>query len=825
MAFRTKLDYSDNRQIKQRERTNTILSGTTTFGVPFSALTYGPDLVTSAQTSQYFGVISTYSGNNTTTIFNWGIPNVSIVEPYISALTPSNSGVSQNINAVFSSSSSTTIDGNLVNLTYSGVSFDNLYPITMTEVTPGNYTGSVSTDFYIFSANSLDFTGRTIWIDNTEILRTKKLIVSDNPIPGYVLTSNFEGEATWQSISAVTSGTTFWSASTGTFSIVTESSGNLASGNYALAEGFQTTALGNFSHAEGQSTIASGLTSHAEGYQTTASGDYSHAEGIATTAGGNTSHTEGFITIASGSFSHAEGFQTTAGGQSSHVEGQSTTASGDASHAEGGSSIASGYSSHAEGEQTTAIGQSSHAEGNNTTAIGNFGSHAEGLNTTAIGDGSHTEGNTTTASGLNSHAEGGSTITIGDDSHAEGNQTTANGFASHSEGFFTTAFGFVSHAEGNGTSAIGSSSHSEGNTTLASGTASHAEGQQTTASGPSSHSEGYLTTASGSRSHAEGDNTIASGDSSHAEGYGTLAGGAQSHAQGYGTIASGIVSHAEGNGTEASGNYSHAGGNDSIASGDTSFVYGYNSVAKNNFTIVLGSNITGTTSYYTYVNSLNIGTVGSSAFLNDIRIDANGNLTTNTSDERLKENITPITGALNIIKSLSGVNYQWKDRNAGGDNIKLGFIAQEVEKVEPKLVFTNKVDGYKGLHIDGIIPLLVEAIKELSNPEMLFLQTQTIAAEDNNIELNYNGNKESSIGGGISIISGIDTDIDAEFKLNNNGDWVTNNSIIPLSLIIPQKTPESTLDSFGKVGDITRDDEFLYLKTSFGWKRINLESF
>ena len=37
MGFRTKLDYSDNRQIKQRERTLTNLSGGTVFGVPFSA--------------------------------------------------------------------------------------------------------------------------------------------------------------------------------------------------------------------------------------------------------------------------------------------------------------------------------------------------------------------------------------------------------------------------------------------------------------------------------------------------------------------------------------------------------------------------------------------------------------------------------------------------------------------------------------------------------------------------------------------------------------------------------------------------------------------
>jgi len=851
MTFRTKLDYSDNRQIKQRERTNTILSGTTTFGVPFSALTSGPNMSATAQTSQYFGIVSSYSGNSATTVFAWSIPNVSAIDTSISALTPSNSGVSQNISAVFGSSSSTIIDGNLVNLTYSGVGATNLYPITMSEPTPGNYVGTVSTDFFIYSAQSLDFTGRTIWIDNTEILRTKKLIVSDNPIPGYVLTSNFEGEGTWQSISAVTSGTTFWLASTGTFAIVTESSGNLASGNYALAEGYGTIASGITSHAEGSLTRAIGTSSHAEGYLTTAKGNSSHAEGDSTSAIGTASHTEGYLTTAKGNYSHAEGWGNAATGISSHAEGVysyagdyahaqnfNTQAIGNGSHAEGNNTIASGVSSHAEGIQTTAIGGPSHAEGQNTKAIGNA-SHAEGTDTIASGTSSHAEGNLTTAIGNSSHAEGKSTTAIGNfGPHAEGNGTIASGTASHAEGAFTKAIGNGSHAEGASTTASGQNSHAEGSQTTASGTTSHAEGISTTAKGDYSHAEGWSTTASGTASHAEGNGATAIGQASHAEsyglsygqyshaeGYGTIASGYTSHAEGLSTTAIGTVSHAEGQGTKAIGQFSHAGGWSTTASGNTSFVHGKDSIAGGDYTIVLGYNITGTTSYYTYVNSLNIGTVGSSAFANDIRIDANGNLTTNTSDERLKENITPITGALNIIKSLSGVNYQWKDRSAGGDNIKLGFIAQEVEKVEPKLVFTNKVDGYKGLHIDGIIPLLVEAIKELLNPNELILETQTIAAEDNNIELNYNGNKETAIGGGISIINGIDNEINAEFKLNTEGSWVTNNSLAPSSLIIPEYTPETSYDNYGKNGDITRDENYLYIKDNNTWKRSPLQTF
>jgi hypothetical protein len=186
-------------------------------------------------------------------------------------------------------------------------------------------------------------------------------------------------------------------------------------------------------------------------------------------------------------------------------------------------------------------------------------------------------------------------------------------------------------------------------------------------------------------------------------------------AEGYATTANGNYSHAEGSYTVANGDYSHAGGLQSTASGNTSFVHGSGSNAGGSSTIVLGDGIIGTQSNYTYVESLNIKTVGSSAFANDIRIAANGNLTTNTSDERLKENILPLTDSLSKIKQLSGVTYQWKDKSAGGDDIKIGFIAQQVEGVEPLLVFTNKVDSYKGIHIDSIIPMLVEAVKELSS--------------------------------------------------------------------------------------------------------------
>lgn len=716
MAFRTKLDYSDNRQLTQRERTSTTLSGTTVFGVPFSALTSGPDLSYTAQTSQFFNVVSTYSGNSATTIFTWGIPNVSIVDPYISALTPSNSGVSQNIDAQFAPSSSTTIDGNLVNLTYSGVSAQNLYPITMVEVSPGNYSGSVFTDFFVFTAETLDFTGRTIWIDNTEILRTKKLIVSNNPQPGYVLTCvDSEGMVEFQPASGSSSVTTYWSASTGTNAIVTKFSDSIASGTLSIAEGSGTT--------------ASAIASHAEGYGTTASGQYTHSEGFRTIANAAASHAEGYLTTSIGRISHAEGLSTTTSGFASHAEGEGSRAIGNSSHAEGSYTIASGNSSHSEGQITTAIGQFSHAEGRQTTAVSDY-------------------------------------------SHTEGFLTITNGLYSHAEGFLT----------------------------IASGTTSHSEGLKSVAIGEASHSEGTSTTAIGDYSHAEGQSTIATGVASHSEGFGTRAFGAASH----------------------------SGGNFSFSYGDNSFVHGYYSVASGATTIVFGDNITGTTANTVYVPDLIIDGLTSTDLL---ATDANGKIIAGfTSDIRLKKNIVDLPSALDVIKNLRGVAFEYIEESNIGSGIRFGFIAQEVQEIVPELVRVRpKSDGMLSLSYTEIIPWVVEAIKELTETKTvtseLILETQTIAAEDNNIELNYNGTKLTAIGGGISIINGVADGVNAEFKLNSDGNWVTNNSIIPAGLVIPNYTPTSSVDNYGNLGEVTVDNDYLYIKGSNGWKRLPLELF
>jgi hypothetical protein len=77
------------------------------------------------------------------------------------------------------------------------------------------------------------------------------------------------------------------------------------------------------------------------------------------------------------------------------------------------------------------------------------------------------------------------------------------------------------------------------------------------------------------------------------------------------------------------------------------------------------------------------------------------------SDIRYKSNIKRLTGALDTVKQLKGVTYNYK----GNERTSIGFIAQEVEPVLPEVVSTD-ADGFKSIGYANIVALLSEAIKE-----------------------------------------------------------------------------------------------------------------
>ncbi|MBI3511485.1 MAG: tail fiber domain-containing protein [Bacteroidetes bacterium] len=101
----------------------------------------------------------------------------------------------------------------------------------------------------------------------------------------------------------------------------------------------------------------------------------------------------------------------------------------------------------------------------------------------------------------------------------------------------------------------------------------------------------------------------------------------------------------------------------------------------------------------------------------------------NVSDEKFKENIQPMTGALNKVMLLKPVTYtmkrdEYKSMNFSSGT-QVGLIAQDLEKVFPELVAQSSAPGdidpntgkpaiidYKGVNYIGLTPILVEAIQE-----------------------------------------------------------------------------------------------------------------
>ena len=100
-----------------------------------------------------------------------------------------------------------------------------------------------------------------------------------------------------------------------------------------------------------------------------------------------------------------------------------------------------------------------------------------------------------------------------------------------------------------------------------------------------------------------------------------------------------------------------------------------------------------------------------------------------SSDYRLKENIAPMTGALDVVSALKPVTYKWKVDGSSGQ----GFIAHELQEIVPdcvtgekdavetvdefdedgKKIGTKEVPRYQGIDTSFLVATLTAAIQEL----------------------------------------------------------------------------------------------------------------
>jgi hypothetical protein len=148
----------------------------------------------------------------------------------------------------------------------------------------------------------------------------------------------------------------------------------------------------------------------------------------------------------------------------------------------------------------------------------------------------------------------------------------------------------------------------------------------------------------------------------------------------------------------------------------------------NNLSNIQGANVSGTVSSATTAGTVttaaqpNITSVGTLSSLSVSGNISTGNLTatgtvtaatlTETSSITLKENINPITNALDTILQLVGVTY---DRKDGSKKNEAGLVAEDVEKILPNLIGYDENGKPVGIHYTKLTAYLIEAVKELTD--------------------------------------------------------------------------------------------------------------
>ena len=124
--------------------------------------------------------------------------------------------------------------------------------------------------------------------------------------------------------------------------------------------------------------------------------------------------------------------------------------------------------------------------------------------------------------------------------------------------------------------------------------------------------------------------------------------------------------------------------------------------------------------------------VRSGNIVGNINVTASTTAYATSSDYRLKENIAPMTGALEIVAQLKPVTYKWKVDGSDGQ----GFIAHELQEVVPDAVIGEKdaVDDegkpkYQGIDTSFLVATLTAAIQELKS--IIDTQAERIAVLEN----------------------------------------------------------------------------------------------
>lgn len=462
----------------------------------------------------------------------------------------------------------------------------------------------------------------------------------------------------------------------------------------------------------------------------------------------DTEGTTGDNTAALGQYAEAEGVASTAMGYSASASGDFSTAFGQGSKSAGEGSFAAGNYSTALGSYSTSLGQFSTAKGSGSFAAGSS-AEAIGDVSLAIGQGARATGEYAMAIGSNAIVDSSPVVTYYEVLGGLKDSVVVDSFPSSN----SFAIGSNAEALGDGVMAIGNGANAIGRFSFAIGNDAYAYGSSSIAMGPISKANGQASIAIGGSSEAN-NGGVAIGFSTKADCAGAFAIGTDCDANGWASVALGKSA-------KTNADLSFCIGESSKTFGETSLCIGFNSATKENHSIAIGNYLRAnnpweivlgkfndSTKYEGYdrlfsfgcgngwsdwrnaMVILDNGNIGMGTSTPNYQLEVNGTIKANnvseTSDIRLKRDVTPLNNSLQKVLKLRGVNYYWKSeeeiKTVLGTHEKcqypetkqVGVIAQEVEEVVPEVVATD-AKGFKSVDYSKLVPVLIEAIKEQQN--------------------------------------------------------------------------------------------------------------
>ncbi|APV50522.1 hypothetical protein BWI17_12975 [Betaproteobacteria bacterium GR16-43] len=155
-----------------------------------------------------------------------------------------------------------------------------------------------------------------------------------------------------------------------------------------------------------------------------------------------------------------------------------------------------------------------------------------------------------------------------------------------------------------------------------------------------------------------------------------------------------------------------------VTTGNNNILVGHPGVAGESFAIRIGPTVN-TGLYKTYIAGVRFGSTLTNTV--PVLIDPNGQLTTNFSSRRFKDDIADMGEASSALMRLRPVTFHYKaDPNPANRALQYGLIAEEVDEVYPELVARSNDGQIETVMYQFLPPMLLNEFQK---------QQRTIAAQ------------------------------------------------------------------------------------------------